>query len=536
MTRVKLFVIAGSALLTLGVSLLALGSSHTFAQEYGDAQYVGASECASCHRNLARVHENSAHSLTLREVGRSRNIILGDFSQGEDVRVVQFPGEDAPRAFTADDIAYVVGTGRYAQRYLYRVERSDYRLLPAEWRTADGTWQRIDLAESWDDPAYDWEDNCAYCHVTGLDVERGRWRDDGVQCEACHGPSREHIQRARDAGRRADEEELAAIRASVHPGTDPQICGQCHSRGTGADGAPFPIGYLPGGDLAAVFAPIAPNDMAHWWASGHARQVNMQYNEWMSAGHAGALEALREVDGAGASCLVCHSADYSDAQRVLAAIEAGDREGPAPEPLTVEMARFGVTCVSCHDPHSGDRTLPANLTQEPYALCAGCHSSAGDEIGLHHPVREMYEGVGLVEGIPGVAGAHFDAEDGPTCITCHLPTVPVDGGGQRISHALNPILPAQAEPDAGLLDGCTVCHETQVDAAQMQAFIDDVQADIRARIETARAAVTEMTPTWVTDALDFVEGDGSLGVHNYAYADAVLDAVFIELGLYEAAQ
>jgi len=63
-------------------------------------------------------------------------------------------------------------------------------------------------------------------------------------------------------------------------------------------------------------------------------------------------------------------------------------------------------------------------------------------------------------------------------------------------------------------------------------LIAAIQTSTQARLETARAAVTDSTPAWVTQALDFVEGDGSLGVHNYTYADALLDAVYEELGLF----
>ncbi|HEX3050816.1 MAG TPA: hypothetical protein VHP83_09200 [Aggregatilineaceae bacterium] len=39
------------------------------------------------------------------------------------------------------------------------------------------------------------------------------------------------------------------------------------------------------------------------------------------------------------------------------------------------------------------------------------------------------------------------------------------------------------------------------------------------------------SPDWVVTVLDFVDGDGSLGVHNYTYTDRLLDAVEAELGL-----
>lgn len=532
MTRIKLLILIGGGFFITGLCLLMLTGEPVQAQD-APSRYTGARECASCHRDLSRLHEESAHALTLQD---DEDLFVGDFSQGEEARMVQFPGEDAPRAFTADDIAFSVGTGRYVQSYLYEVDNNDYRVLPAQWDVASGAWVPLELGDSWEDPAYDWEQNCAYCHTTGLNLERGRWEDDGVQCEACHGPGEDHADLASDAGRRPDEEELAEIRAAINTAIDAQTCGQCHSRGVSADGLPFPVGYYPGGDLSQQFTLVALDQVDHWWVTGHARQTNMQYNEWLNSGHAHSLLNLQEESGEVApECLSCHSADYNYTQSLVAAVEAGDRLGTVPDMPSIETAQYGITCTSCHDPHS-EEGRPANLIAEPYALCISCHSNATISEGIHHPVQEMYEGLPVIDEIAPVPGVHFTDSEGPTCTTCHAAEVAVNGGGQRVSHTLSPILPGAAIGVEGLIDNCTSCHTELVTAEGLQAFIDDVQADTQARIDTARAAISAATPAWVSLALDFVEGDGSQGIHNYAYADAVLDAVFNELGLFGAAQ
>ena len=99
------------------------------------------------------------------------------------------------------------------------------------------------------------------------------------------------------------------------------------------------------------------------------------------------------------------------------------------------------------------------------------------------------------------------------------------------SHSLQPVLPGPAAKVEGLQDSCLTCHKQQVNAQQMQELIDDVQADTRARLDVIQAAVQDNTADWAKNALAFVEGDASLGIHNYAYTDALLDAVEAELGL-----
>jgi hypothetical protein len=77
-----------------GFLLLAADATPTYAQIPAEAEYVGERECSSCHRDMDRAHEGTRHALTLQKSGGNDNPILGDFTQGDDVRQVQFPGED----------------------------------------------------------------------------------------------------------------------------------------------------------------------------------------------------------------------------------------------------------------------------------------------------------------------------------------------------------------------------------------------------------------------------------------------------------
>ena len=496
-------------------------------------------------------------------MARRGSNILGDFDTGEDDRQVQFPGEDAPRAITADDIAYVIGSGRYAQRYLYEVDRNEYMVLPVEWNVVANKWQPYVLAEEWPSEAYDWAQNCAYCHTTGFDVERGRWQDDGVQCESCHGPASSHIELAQDAGRRPSEEELTAVRAAIYRSPDPQTCGQCHSRGSSPDGHPYPVGYTPGASLSDFFT-LVPNDAAdHWWLAGHASQPNMQYNEWLESTHATSVEDMRGSDYAEDSCLACHSEDARMTTRLTGLVESEERDAPAPEAVTVASAQWGVTCTTCHQPHT-DSEEPLDLVMEPNALCASCHTNPPDSTGVHHPVTEMFEGVTLVPGVEGVPGVHFSEEDGPRCLTCHMQSVPVSmssaateahleaeagrkcsschnggipaGAASHAAHSFQPVLPGESQT---LPSACEGCHNN-LTTNDLSLLVSDTQAAVKARLEAARAQLASLTVPadgsedaaryqQMVTALDFVANDGSFGIHNYRYTDALLKAAESDL-------
>jgi predicted CXXCH cytochrome family protein len=538
----------GAVLLVLGLLMLPTPSGIVVAQDFSDAEYIGRGECNDCHRAADRAHRDSPHVLALQDVteAEAKATILGDFSQGDVVRTVLFPGESDPRPFTADDIAYAMGSGRYVQRYVVETGDGEYTVLPVEWNTAAQTWEPFQLAESWPDPAYDFVSQCAGCHTTGLEANRGRWEDDGVECEACHGPGSTHADLVDDAGSTIDDEEVADIRATSAFTSDAQICGQCHSRGATPAGSPYPTDYLPGQNLLddSVFTLAAQDDPVHWWASGHASQSNMQFNEWALSAHATSLDDMKGSDKAQDGCLQCHSDDLRRTTVLLDLFDNGDLESDAeipPELATLETAQSGVTCTACHAPHS-DEPRDFLLRDDAETLCAACHSNAAyaalTDGGVHHPVVDMFKGLPLVPGVEGVPARHETAENGPTCATCHLAQVPVAGGTLRSNHLFRPVLPgtSDGQPDSS----CSTCH-TDLTQTDLQYLVDDTQEAVRSRIATTLARLASVkepeagTPEHdlydlAVNVLNVVQAEGSLGIHNYAYTDTLFKAAEQALG------
>lgn len=552
--------------------------------------------------------------MALVNVEDDKTSLLADFSTGADLRTIKFPGEDEARIFTADDIAYAVGSGKYVQRYLYALDDNRYMVLPVEWNTLENQWQPFTLSDAWPNEAYDWTTRCAGCHTTNLNIEQGTWAEDGVQCEACHGPGSEHL----DAGEATEpvltSRERAALNASIELGLDPATCGQCHSQGTEpAHGYPFPLAYQPGEALLdqEVFGLVGERSRVHWWQTGQAAQPNMQFNEWLTTAHAEAFLTVEQHPHFTPGCLTCHNVTFSRAAQLVARIEAEDDreridilydeadfdidnlykiEWDTLKSLTLEQLQLdtttidnarpflpqilvylvdrmhtedkladgqilpqslaevlriadegtnddhtnqalGVTCAACHNPHSPDGH-PSSLVSEPDTLCAGCHRSATPIYGLHHPVREVFEGRTLIAETEGIPGAHFSADNGPTCAACHMPQVPVEQAS-RVSHTLSPILPASAAESSGIQDSCTGCHSEQVNGQTMRELISTIQNDTRTRYDVVRAALNNSSPSWLTETLQIIEGDGSWGIHNYAYTSALLSSAERELGLRE---
>lgn len=479
-----------------------------------EAEYKSSNFCNLCHTQEDTWH-TTAHAQMVKPP--SDEAILGDLSDTEAVTIVWPDGDQRP--IQAEDIALVLG-GRYVQRYVSVItdanDDTHFYVLPVQWnvpQTGDqeGVWTPYH-EDDWQTPERDWRVACAGCHTTGLDGASAadttefafldEWHSGAVElnvgCEACHGPGGAHM----------------ADQGTIFKSIDVQVCGQCHWQGQSPDSDHgYPVGYQPGLSLdESVFVPAAADDEAVWWPTGHAKTYN-QYGEWLTSAH-GQGKPLSSPD-----CARCHTTQSSYTEEFSA----------------------GATCLACHSPHGesseDSEAVDYMLTHDSYSLCVDCHNSRtpeGDVLSImaryHHPAQEMFEGWSVVNVIEAVPSGHFLNENGPRCVTCHMPqTTQIGEFGQAASHTMQVAVPgmgADLQPDS-----CSGCHSELVTADDIQRYISDMQTATEARLAAIDETMSGEYSDWVLTAIDFVVGDGSMGVHNPAYTDALLDAVEVELGL-----
>jgi predicted CXXCH cytochrome family protein len=209
-----------------------------------------------------------------------------------------------------------------------------------------------------------------------------------------------------------------------------------------------------------------------------------EYDVWAGTAHPNSITAVKESDHGSVDCLHCMSGDYR-----------------WDDTLTVETAQYGVVCVACHTPHDtpgDDKPAVADVA----ALCKDCHNAhveegATAEAGttLRHAVKEMMEGYGAIDA-EGAASVHNLA-----CNTCHLE-----------GHLY---VPAQST--------CDTCHA----GAQT---IEAAGAAVRAKVEEVGAieGLADMWPAAYTN-YSMLNSDDSGGIHNMAYASAIVAAMDAQL-------
>lgn len=381
--------------------------------------YVGMDECASCHQVQYSSLSKTLHPKIFRPV-TSMKEILGDFSSNNPL--VNFKKED---------ITYVVGS-KWEQVYMHMID-GEYYPFTAKWMVTTQKWVPYKVHDWKQTPA---STKCNGCHTTGYSQKDNSFNEFGVKCEACHGPASEHVVHQKKINNiecKVCHKEHTTYKDDIIVSQKSAVCGQCHSRGTSAmsiNGKTtlfnFPLEYIPGEDLNASFVKSSlNNDKKNWWGNGLSKNRHQEFADFSFSGHSKALQNLKTKKNPHGgktddNCLRCHSEDYRSA-----------KEGNKP---SIEEAKLGISCVTCHEPHGIDNTIRSKQSID--TRCTECHIDSFTQ--KHSPCPDTKA----------------------SCVECHMPLIGKTGGTYTIrSHAFK-IIPPEATEKYSMPSSCQngACH------------------------------------------------------------------------------
>ena len=387
--------------------------------------FVGAAACAGCHTEEAQAWRGSQHDLAMQEANPAT--VLGDFAdtsftqygvtsrfyrKGEDY-FVETDGPDGRLEEYKVDYTF----GVYPlQQYLVAFPGGRWQALPIAWDTrpkeAGGQrWfhlypdEKIPAGDElhWTGINQNWNWMCADCHSTnlvrGYDLKSDSYHTTfsalNVSCEACHGPGSAHVAWANSGASLDDPKQGLTV--------------QLHDRGADqwrfSDGAP----------IAARMTPLPVHTETEVCAPCHARRSPL------GDGH----EIGKPLLDAYRPSLLDPGLYHADGQMDGEVYNYGSF-------LQSRMYAAGVTCSSCHEPHS------LKLRAEGNALCGQCHQPATFDTAAHHH--------------------HETGGPGSKCVDCHMPAKTYMVVDPRHDHGFRVPRPDLAAR-TGSPDVCASCHQ-----------------------------------------------------------------------------
>ena len=314
------------------------------------------------------------------------------------------------------EVKYTFGV-RPLQQYLVEIDNGKLQALTIAWDTRDKKqggqrWFHLYPDEEitykdelhWTRTNFNWNSMCAECHSTNLkknydsasDTFKTNWSEIDVSCEACHGPSSNHISWAKkepgwesfnnNKGLNVLFDERKGVEWKINPETgnaqrsrerssevEIQVCAQCHSRRS-----VISTGYSPGKPFLDHYMPRLL-DEGMYYADGQIQDEVYVYGSFLQS----------------------------------------------------KMYHAGVTCSDCHEPHSHQ------LRAEGNGVCLQCHAAEKFNSTKHH--------------------RHKVDSKGALCAECHMPPrnyMVVDPRHDHSFRIPRPDLSVQL----GVPNACNQCH------------------------------------------------------------------------------
>jgi predicted CXXCH cytochrome family protein len=390
--------------------------------------YAGSAACGACHEAEFRSWKATGMAKMFRPY--SAGDVFGRFS-GEEVlggsartgagngqRFIELRDADSGK-WTRYRVDALIGS-KWQQAYASKLPDGRLVVLPIQysqveggwvnyWKIVDGSSERSDIGHFQGTPdGALYQRDCAPCHTSQLRYDGSRpspataqFREGGIDCEMCHGPSQAHV----DAMRGGAHSGPRAI-SGAQPPVDFRkisaeqsvaICEQCHMQSLAHE--PEAGGAVNYSQAAAPFYRAYSIHLL----SDYARKVFYADGRFRATTFIGeAFERSRCFREGGATCVSCHNLHPDD--------PASNRKSLKFAPDSDEM------CLQCHQSlrdHPERHTRHAAASEA--SRCVSCHMPRNMDALLFRARSHQ------IDEIPDAEmTARFGGPDSPNaCVACH---------------------------------------------------------------------------------------------------------------------
>ncbi|MBC7846108.1 MAG: tetratricopeptide repeat protein [Flavobacterium sp.] len=376
--------------------------------------YVGDQSCKKCHTTEFKEWKQSHHYMSM--LPPNDSTVKGDFNN------VTFTADGVTSRFykkgsqffintEGDDgknhdfeVKYIFGFTPL-QQYLIQFPGGRMQVPRLSWDVNKKKWfnqyagQKIPSHDwlHWTGNAQNWNTMCASCHSTNLkknynvktDIYKTSYNIINVSCESCHGAGKQHVDFINSDDYKSGEKVAGSfLKLAKNSGQKEELntCAPCHARMSELDDS-----HIDSKEIMDNYIPQIP-DTEFYHADGQVDDEDYIYTSFLQS----------------------------------------------------KMFHKGVTCSSCHNPHSTKLKRIGNLT------CTQCHVTTQYDTPKHtfHP-----------KGSPSAQ-----------CISCHMPGKVYMGNDLRHDHSFRVPRP-DLSVKYGTPNACSNCHKDKSEKVLADAVI-----------------------------------------------------------------
>ena len=324
-------------------------SDETWIPEDKANHYAGSASCRECHERFYKLWSTSHHGTAMQPVtpeliDREIRPLAAPITIGSSSYSVDLAGQEmiehSPAGRRSYRMVHAMG-GKNVFFFLTPLERGRLQVMPLsydirrqEWFDTTKSMVRHfsgdeDEAIDWHDPLLTFNTACYNCHVSQLDKNydpdtdsyHTTWREPGINCEACHGPSGEHNRVCRAVPRGTAPKSMR-LTSWKHFTTDQinNACTPCHGKLN-----PIKAGFSPGNRVFDHYDLVALEDR-DFYPDGRDLGENYTFTLWLMSPcvQSGTLDCMhchtssgryrfKDKDPNGA-CMPCHAQRVRNAQ------------------------------------------------------------------------------------------------------------------------------------------------------------------------------------------------------------------------------
>ncbi|MCF7864465.1 MAG: ammonia-forming cytochrome c nitrite reductase subunit c552 [Kiritimatiellales bacterium] len=393
------------------ISLVAFSAFSASAIDFtAQGEYVGSSDCLSCHERFYELWSTSHHGKAMQAFSGAFARTLVPMENPIEVVgskfIIELNASGGVMRETCSDgttktypVLHALG-GKNVYFFLVPLDKGKLQVAPIAynvhtkiWYDSTGSMVRhfgnniVDQALEWTDRQLTFNTACHDCHISQMrknydpntDSYSTTWKEAGINCEACHGPAEAHVKAAEVAaakGEKLTDIKLLTFHGDLNAAQRDATCAPCHAKMT-----PLSRDFTPG-ELFLDHYDLLSYEDHDFYPDGRDLGENYTQTGWMAnpCANSGQLE-----------CIHCHTSS----------------------------GRF-------------------RFKDEPNKACLPCHEKRVDNILAH---------------------SHHKAEDNVTCVDCHMPKT-AQAHMHRSDHTFRPPSPA-ASLEFGSPNACNLCHNNK---------------------------------------------------------------------------